>query len=447
MELASIDPPCFNPLERAVVGPGEEVILASCSLAGNIAAVRTSEEHREGSMRFLAGLVVCLCAAASYAETPEIPDRFEVPPIEFEVDLNGQETGFVAGETRQVGLNGQTVTATLEVKHTRLLQTPDFSFRFPQHLDFEYDREDGTWTVETAMGRIALGRTDKEEMAEGLDTLLRESTAELGKGSLGPSEIRLGGRKLAGRIIRGKKDEVPWEMEAYFLTVTGDAPYFVLIMRVRPKGVADPDVIAARQTMIDTFAFGPATGNTRSAPFEFVLKLDGVSLDLVEHQERTATVGQASVKVRVTGDVRVLRTPELALRYPDFYEFEGYVDADDGSDNWQMNGGQQMVLLVRTRSKADAPRAANRLIEDLATMLGRPTATKAVETSFGGEKRKGTRAEFKKDGLTVASEMFPFSVGDAGYVLAFQEKTEGEKLPLAYAMFRKSVEQSLTLGK
>ena len=398
-------------------------------------------------MRFLVGLVVCLGATASYSGTPETQDRFKLPPLEFVVDLNGQETGFVSGETRQVAVNGQTVAATLQVKPTRLLQTPDFSFRFPQHLEFEYDREDGTWMVETATSWITLGRTDKEEVAEGLDALLQAATTELGKGQLGPSEIRLGGRKHAGRIIRGTKDDAPWEMEAYFLTVAGDVPYFVLILRVQPKGVTDPDVIAARQSMIDTFAFGPAKGNTKSAPFEFVLKVDGVSLDLVEREEATATVGQASLKVRVTGDVRVLRTPELALRYPDFYEFEGYVDADDGSDNWQMNGGQQMVLLVRTRSKADAPKAAKRLIDDLAATLGRPTATKPVETTFGGEKRKGTRAEFKKDGLTVASEMFPFGVGDAGYVLAFQEKAEGGKLPPIYALFRKSVEKSLTLGK
>jgi len=398
-------------------------------------------------MRFLVGLVVCLCATASYSGTSETPDRFKVPPIEFAVGLNGQETGFVSGETRQVAVNGQTVTATLEIKPTRLLQTPDFSFRFPQHLEFDYDREDGTWTVEMATGQIALALADKEEMSEGLDALLQQSAAELGKGSLGPSEIRLGGRKHPGRIIRGKKDEGAWEMEAYFLTVAGDVHYFVLMTRFLPKGVTDPDVIAARQTMIDTFAFGPAKGNTKSAPFEFGLTLDGVSLDLVELQERTATVGQALVKVRVTGDVRVLRTPELTLRYPDFYEFEGYVNAADGSDNWQMNGGYQSVLLVRTRSKADAPRTAKGLIDELAATLGRPTATRPVETTFGGEKRKGTRAEFKKDGLTVASEMFPFTVGDAGYVLAFHEKTEGGKLPPIYALFRKSVEKSLTLGK
>ena len=82
-------------------------------------------------MRFLAGLVISLCAAWSYSGTPETPDRFKVPPLEFVVDLNGQETGFVSGETRQVAVNGQTVAVTLEVKPTRLLQTPDFSFRFP----------------------------------------------------------------------------------------------------------------------------------------------------------------------------------------------------------------------------------------------------------------------------------------------------------------------------
>lgn len=399
-------------------------------------------------MRFLALLLACLGATAAHPRTAKLDDRFAAPPLEYAVDLNGQENLFVDGETRQVTVNGKAATATLQLKPTRLLQTPDFSFRFPSQAAFDRDRGAETWTVTSGSSRTIVGRsTDKSELAEGIDPVLRQIEADMGKGSLGPSEILLGGRKLPGRILRGKGGKGSYETEGYFIPVTDDVHYYLLMMRVS-AGKPDEDSVAAaaRRMLSDTFAFQSVRRGTATAPLEFVLKLDGVSLDVEQDIPNKATVGQAPVKVLITAFRRVLRTPELALRYPEFYEFEGYA-ADDGSDNWQMNGGQQLVLLIRTRTKADAPKAAQRLVDDLAKSLGRPSATRLVETTFAGEKRKGTRAEFQKDGLTVASEMFPFSVGDAGYVLSFQEKTEGGKLPPVYAAFRKSLEESLTFAK
>jgi hypothetical protein len=400
-------------------------------------------------MRFLAGLVVCLGAAPSHAGTPETPDRFKVPPLEFAVDLNGQENLFVDGETRRVTVDGKAVTATLEAKPTRLLQTPDFAFRFPSHAQFEHSSEAETWTVTAGTRRITVGRsTDKSELAGGIDPVLRQIEADMGKGSLGPSEILLGGRKLPGRILRGQHDNGAYETEGYFIPVTPDVHYYLLMMRVS-TGNADEEAVAAsaRRMLGDTFAFQSVRRGTSMAPLEFVLKLDGSSLDVKENIPRTATVGQAPVKVLVTAFNRVLRTPELALRYPEFFEFAGSADTDAGADSWQMRNEGQMVLLIRTRTKADAARAAQRVIDDMSKSLGRPSATKPVETTFAGGARKGTRAEFRKDGVVIASELFPFTAGDAGYVLAFHETTEAGEVPPRDAALRKSIEQSLTLGK
>jgi hypothetical protein len=400
-------------------------------------------------MRVLAMLLAGLGAANAHSATVKPDDRFGIPPLEFAVDLNRQENRFLDGETRRVVVNGKTVTATLELKPTRLLQTPDFSFRFPNQAAFERDPDADTWTITPGNRRIIVGRsTDKSELAAGVDPVLRQIEADMGKGSLGPSEILLGGRRLPGRILRGRRGKDTYEVEGYFIPLTGDAHYYLLIMQVSTGDPSEDSLAAtARRMLVDTFAFGSVRRGTASAPLEFVLKLDGASLDVSQDRPRKTTVGGAPVDVLVTAFMRVLRTPELALRYPEFYEFTGHADTKDGSDRWQMQGRQQMVLLIRTQGKADAPKAAQRVIDELAKSLGRPSATKPVETTFAGEARKGTRAEFKKNALTIASEVFPFIAGEAGYVLAFHETTRGGEVPPNDAFFRKSIEESLTLAE
>lgn len=370
-------------------------------------------------------------------------DRFAEPPLEFALELDGQQTDAVEGETRRVTVNGRTVEASFTVKPTRLLRTKDLSFRFPREFDFTHD-ESGYWMLKREADIVMLARVeDAADLPKALESGVARMTEDL-PAEAKPASIRLGGRTLQGRSGRGVKGPVAFAFELYTFPV-GKAGYLLLRSEAHPSGGAThAATVLAWKTLTESFTFATAKGPEDQAPFEFAVTLDGSSFDLAERQAQTLTAGGATWKARVIQkDMRTLRVPDVTLRYPFFYEFKGEV-AEDGTDVWRMDGGDQLVMLTRLRSGGEAAKAVQSNIDIMAAEMGKPT-TRSVETTFAQAKRKGTRAEFKKGDMTVVSDFFPFTAGGSGYLLVISQSSKGGEVPPIHSLARQSIEKSVTI--
>jgi hypothetical protein len=393
-------------------------------------------------MWMIAGWLAWL-GAGSPAGTAGGHDRFAEPPLEFALELDGQETDAVEGETRRVTVGGRTVEASFTVKPTRLLRTRDLSFRFPREFDFAHD-EGGSWKLTRDADMIVLARIEDaaalpEALEAGVGRLKENLAAEVK-----PASIRLGGRTVQGRSGHGGKGRADFVFELFTFPV-GKVGYLLLRSEVHPSGGAThPATVLAWKTLTESFTFAAATGPEDQAPFEFTVTLDGSPFDLAERQARTLTAGGATWKARVLQkDMRTLRAPDVTLRYPFAYEFKGEV-AEDGTDVWSMDGGDQLVMLVRLRSGAEAAKAVQSNIDIMAADMGKP-ATRSVETTFAQAKRKGTEAEFKKGDMTVVADFFPFTAGGSGYLLVITQSSQGGEVPPIYRLARQSIEKSVTI--
>lgn len=261
-----------------------------------------------------------------------------------------------------------------------------------------------------------------------------------------PVQATLGGRKRTGDRVEFEMEGGRFVSEAFAFEAGGES-YLLAFTETVIKGEAAPlpATAAARKLVADTLTLAKGT-DAEAALHEFQVTVGGVSMDLLEGESRDLPVAGAPVKARMLVlPTRSLRTPEVSFRFPRDHK----VDLEarpDGTSRWTVEGDHELVMLVRTASSGAAAAQVQGVLDEIGETMGAPRRSASAETRFGGEKRTGHRSEFSKIILRVATELYPFGAGDAGYVLVFNQTWSALQKPGPPAA-RRVVEETLTIEK
>lgn len=144
---------------------------------------------------------LALAAACAFAVAAAPEAQQAEPPLEFTIEVDGQSVDARAEEPAKVRVNGRDVTATVKVKPTKLLQTPEFSFRYPRQHAFAYESDESTttWTLDGNDSVVILTRyAAKIPPADLAPALIKEIGGQLGEVKQSPASIELFGKKVDG---------------------------------------------------------------------------------------------------------------------------------------------------------------------------------------------------------------------------------------------------------
>lgn len=215
----------------------------------------------------LSALVLCLLLAASALAraadrvAAAAPEGSEEPPAEFTLEIDGQSVDVQTGAPAKAIVAGKEVTLRLTPKPTRLLKTPEFSFRFPRGYSFEHEQDGGTttWTLSGNNNTLIVTRVaQKLDSATLAGETLKAMQAQLRQQDVRPTKVtaKLGGRTIEGLHAEWRVGDQRIRNDVYAFAAGGAT--YALIVQDSPteSGATSDDTRKAVELLEATMKFG-----------------------------------------------------------------------------------------------------------------------------------------------------------------------------------------------